>query len=118
MNNQTPTKHTTDLFRDFSKIFFDLPIRAKDLSIRETDSQIFLSKDVPGFRPSDISVSFVNGVLIVKGTADKDNAFRNFEKSWQIGNDIDAKSAKASVENGVLNITLNKTQNLFHIPIQ
>jgi molecular chaperone IbpA len=82
----------------------------------EDTSEYQLSMAVAGFAKNDISVYLENDTLVVKGERvinPEDEritmlyrglAFRNFERTWRLGDSIEIKSV--SLVNGILTITM------------
>ena len=60
--------------------------------------------DVPvaGFGPSDIDVSYEDGILTVSGKSEK----RNFTRTFAVPEDVDPDGIHAAVAHGMLTLTL------------
>lgn len=88
--------------------------------IEETDAAYLLRGDVPGVAQKDIEVRFEEGVLTVRGernAPETDLPFRRserlhgrFERRFRLPDDIDPQGVKASYADGVLEITLPKSE--------
>lgn len=88
--------------------------------ITETDNAVVLRGDVPGVLQEDIEVRVEDGVLTVRGErkrAEKVNGFARserlfgkFERTFRLGDSLDADGIKASYANGVLELTLPKRE--------
>ena len=84
------------------------------LEVTETDKQITVSAEIPGMEEKDV------GNLIVRGemkseTEDKERQFSErfygrFERRIPVGMDIEESKIEASFKNGVLKVTLPKTE--------
>jgi molecular chaperone IbpA len=81
--------------------------------IKTSDTLTTIEIAVAGFHPDDLDVSLQNGLLSVSGENTIDNtaqylyrgiATRKFNRSWQLADGVEVKSATA--ENGLLVITL------------
>lgn len=81
--------------------------------IKTSDTLTTIEIAVAGFRPEDLDVSLQNGLLSVSGENTIDTsaqylyrgiATRKFNRSWQLADGVEVKSASA--ENGLLVITL------------
>lgn len=81
--------------------------------IKVSDTLTQIEVAVAGFKPDDLDVTLQNGVLTIAGENTVDNvvnylyrgiATRKFNRSWQLADGVEVKSA--TVENGLLVITL------------
>jgi HSP20 family protein len=90
------------------------------LEVAETDKQITVSAEIPGMEEKDVELLFDDGNLIVRGemkseTEDKERQFSErfygrFERRIPVGMDIEESKIEASFKNGVLKVTLPKTE--------
>lgn len=85
--------------------------------IKENDENYILEIEVPGFNKSDITISFEDKNLIVKASYKKDENVKyllseripgTYSRSFYVG-DVKAEHIKASFENGLLTITIDKS---------
>jgi HSP20 family molecular chaperone IbpA len=78
--------------------------------IVETDAAWVLQTDLPGFSKKDVSLSFQKGTLRLVGERDNPtDAFPSkFERSFQVAKELDVAHVSASLENGLLEITIPK----------
>lgn len=114
-------------FREFIERFFEediFPLRSSSLAtdVYETDKDIIVEMNVPGFKKEDIKVSFQDGYLKVEGKAEEEreekekNYWRkeirkgSFVRVIPLPREVEVKKAKASLKDGVLKITLPKTE--------
>lgn len=72
--------------------------------VTEKDGVLTLEFELPGFKQSELSLEFKNGLLTIGAK----NARDSVERSVTVGNDIDADKIEAQLENGVLTVTLPK----------
>jgi HSP20 family protein len=91
-----------------------------DMDMIETDGEIELAFDVPGFRKEDIELDIEPGRVTVRGRreAEKEKKSRSyirmervagqFERSVKLPVEVDAEGAAAELKDGVLRITLKK----------
>jgi HSP20 family protein len=100
------------------------------IELRETDSALTISAELPGMTEKDVQVEIANGVLTLKGEkkaerSDKEKYFSEryygaFERQIPLEGVAEDK-AEASFRDGVLTITLPKTEqareNVKRIPI-
>jgi len=92
--------------------FLRLPV---DVSLR--DGQYVITAPLAGFKPEEVDVTFADGLLTISSKHSEDKKTErdgyvrqevvsgNFYRQIPVG-DIDPKSVKAQVENGVLTVTL------------
>lgn len=90
------------------------------LEISETDKELKVSAEMPGLEEKDVEVLLEDGVLTVRGekrseSEDKERHFSEryygrFERSIPIHREIEEDEVSASFKNGVLTITLPKTE--------
>lgn len=95
---------------------------APDVDIKETDKEIQIKADLPGMKLEDIDVSVDEDQLIIKGERkvekeekEKDyvrveRSYGSFYRSFSIGIPVKADEIKASYKDGVLEISLPKTE--------
>ena len=88
--------------------------------IVETDAAWVLQTDLPGFSKKDVSVSFQKGTLRLVGERDNPtDAFPSkFERSFQVAKELDVAHVSASLENGLLEITIPKPTAETNAPIE
>lgn len=117
-----------DEFRNFLDKFFEGELMPfKDISylasnIYETDKDIVVELQTPGFDKKDIKVSFQDGYLKIEGKSSEEKEEKNknywrkeikrgsFLKVIPIPKEVDSKQAKASLTNGILKVTLPKIE--------
>lgn len=92
------------------------------VDIVETENEIHVKAEVPGVSLGDIDLSLENNVLTLKGERkfekeSKDEnyhrierSYGSFSRSFSVPSSVDAASIKADYKEGVLTITLPKTQ--------
>ncbi|QCI67467.1 Hsp20/alpha crystallin family protein [Phreatobacter stygius] len=123
------------LHRDVNRLFddlfhgFDLPMPAgrpshwaggwPSMEMSETDREVRIAAEVPGLDEKDVEVLLQDGVLTLRGekraeTEDKDRQFTErlygrFERRIAVG-EVDEDRVKATFKNGVLTVTLPKTE--------
>lgn len=86
----------------------------------ENDKEIRVSAEVPGLEEQDVEVLLEDGVLTLRGekkseTDDKDRQFSEryygrFERRIGLGREVDEDKVAATFKNGLLTITLPKTE--------
>jgi HSP20 family protein len=90
------------------------------IEVNETDKEIVVSAEIPGLDEKDVELLINEGRLTVRGekkaeVEDKDRQFSErfygrFERQIPLGVDIDEDKIEASFKNGVLKVTLPKSQ--------
>lgn len=90
------------------------------IEVTETDKHITVFAEIPGMEEKDVGLTLDDGTLIVRGemkseTEDKDRQFSErfygrFERRIPVGMDIEEDKIEASFKNGVLKVTLPKTE--------
>ncbi len=73
-----------------------------DVNRRDDGYEIHMA--VPGFRPDDLDVRYQDGVITVVGR----NERRNFTRSLTVPDDVDEENIQATVEHGMLVLTLQQ----------
>lgn len=94
-----------------------------DIDISERDDQFLVSVELPGVEKEDIEINLDNGRLTISGERKFENEeegktyhrvetrYGKFSRSFQLPDNVDEESIKAKYENGLLNLTLNKTED-------
>ena len=126
---------TRSLMTDFDRIFdsmftHDLPQFSSTKSwmlavdVNETETEFFLSADMPGLDKKDVSVDIHDGVITIKGERDIDNekstdGYRirerqlgSFNRSFRLPDNVNEDKVAAKFKNGVLTVTLPKTKEI------
>jgi HSP20 family protein len=86
------------------------------IEISETETEVKVVAEVPGLEDQDIDLSLHDGVLTLRGekkTETKGPVYSErwqgrFQRSLQLGPDVDPEKVNASFKNGVLTVTLTK----------
>ena len=86
----------------------------------ETEKEIRVVAEMPGLDENDVEVLLDDGVLTLRGerkseTEDKDRQFSEryygrFERRLALGREVDEHKVEAAFKNGVLTVTLPKTE--------
>jgi HSP20 family protein len=114
-----------DVFRSFEMPstlgrFTSLGANWPNVEISDTDKELRITAEVPGLEERDIELLLEDGVLSLRGekkteTEDKERRFSErfygrFERRIAVGSDIEQDKVNASFKNGVLTVTLPKTE--------
>ena len=86
------------------------------VEVSETDNEVKLVAELPGMEEKEIELNFNDGLLTLKGEKKTEtNAavyserwHGQFERSFQLGPDVDPDKIKAGFKNGVLTVTAGK----------
>jgi len=126
---------TRSLMTDFDRIFdsmftHDLPQFSSTNSwmlavdVNETETEFFLSADMPGLDKKDVSVDIHDGVITIKGERAIDNEkstddyrirerqLGSFNRSFRLPDNVKEDKVAAKFKNGVLTVTLPKTKEV------
>jgi len=134
-NRNMPAARQTDPFvafrremdRAFDSFFrgFDLPMTGNPgwsvgtwphVEVSETDNEVKLVAELPGMEEKDVELTLNEGRLTLKGEkkTETDGAVYSerwhgqFERTVQLGPDVDPDKIKAEFKNGVLTVTVGK----------
>lgn len=110
-----------DAFDDFFRPAFFDEVNDLKTNIRVKDGNYELSVEVPGYKKDEIKVSLENGYLTVscsrREKEENDGARwlrkeinESCSRSYYVGDDVKRESIKAKYENGILNLTVPKTE--------
>lgn len=130
-----PFKELDDVSTRLNRLFgrSTLPIEADremlsvadwmpSVDISETDNAYLVKAEIPGVNKDDVKVTIEDGMLTIQGERkqeqeDKGKKYHRIERSYgcfmrsfRVPDDADDSAAKAEFKDGMLNITLNKTQ--------
>ncbi|RMG41852.1 MAG: Hsp20/alpha crystallin family protein [Planctomycetota bacterium] len=139
MANLIPfTSRTPGLFADIDREFDNLLSRfwgsadraleewtganVPRLNVAETENAYEVTVDLPGLNPDDINVEFSNGELRITGERKQEKEekgktyhrvesyYGKFQRTLYLGEGIDADKIEAEYKDGVLRLTLPKSQ--------
>jgi len=94
--------------------------------IYETSENYTLTMEMPGVSKENLEVTLENNELEISGKLDKADAeekngrelkyseyrLGNYYRKFKVGNDINAESVKAELDNGILTVILNKSERV------
>jgi HSP20 family protein len=102
--------------------FLDKEVAAMPLDIYEEGNHILVKASIPGLKPEDIKVEVRGDVLRIHGEAKKEeekkdrnyylreHRYTRFERSVVLPSEVQTDKAEAVFENGMLILTLPKTE--------
>jgi len=126
--NRPDNDVTSKRFSDIMDEFFNDALSARrdnfvpSIDISESDDSFLISAELPGMSKEDIDISLENGRLSISGERSFEKEEKNkkfhrvetkygsFERSFQLPDNVDEESISASYENGLLNITIEKSE--------
>lgn len=114
------------------RFFYNWPAatRAEDavwaprVDVHETDNEILLDVELPGIEKNDVKVEVKDGVLTISGERKlerkvKEDGYQSverrygkFERSFGLGETVNAEKITASSKNGIMTITLPKVEKV------
>jgi len=95
---------------------------APSVDISETDTAYLVKTEIPGVKKEDVKVTIQDGMLTIQGERkmekeEKDKKFHRIERSYgsfmrsfRVPEDADENSVKAEFKDGMLNVTLTKSE--------
>jgi len=113
-----------DAFVRPSRLWSELVGEEPALDIYQTDKDVVVKASLPGIKPEEVDISITGDVLTIKGEhkeeeeerkADyfcKERRYGAFRRSMTLPVPVKAEKADATFENGVLTITLPKTEEV------
>jgi HSP20 family protein len=119
---------TTDMFDRFFNDFYPMSIfKEKDewlpaFDIVENEKEYIVSTELPGMEAKDIDVTLSDGILTVKGEKRQEHEdkgedyhrierrYGSFHRSFKIPEKIEKEGVDANYKEGVLKLTLPKTE--------
>jgi HSP20 family protein len=97
---------------------------APSLDISETKDNFVVKAEVPGIDAKDIDISLTGDVLTIKGEKKQEReekeedyhlverSYGSFYRSVRLPAEVESNKIKASYKNGILNITLPKSEKV------
>lgn len=121
-----PARNYNSVFGDvFSDFFSDAMTRSASdwprVDIEEKEKEYVFNVDLPGIKKEDVDIELDGDVLVISGEKKEDDKVdeRNyhlkesfcgsFRRSFKMPDSIDAENSKASFENGILTLTVPKS---------
>lgn len=89
------------------------------VDIYETGDGLAVLADLPGIRPDGLSINVEEGILTIEGRysregedvyLDREFELSSFYRQFQLSESVDTENIKAVLKNGVLNLTLPKSE--------
>lgn len=128
-----PIREIVDMQRQLDRVFDDVNRNFVDndwtergnwlaLDVHENEDNYFVETDLPGINPDDIDVTLHENTLTITAEVhraeDKDGEHRivserrygRFQRSIRLPDAVDADNVEANFDNGVLTLTLAKSE--------
>jgi HSP20 family protein len=120
-----------EMNRLFDNFFTGLPERRRGLlegewapsvDIAETDNEVVITAELPGVKQDDVDITIADDVLTLKGEKKEEKevkeknyhrierSYGSFQRSVSLPAGVQADKAKATYKDGVLHITVPKTE--------
>lgn len=92
------------------------------IDIHETDTEIVVSAELPGMKPENVDINLTGNVLTIKGEKKEESdekgknwhrverSYGQFARSFQLPESVDPERSKASYDNGVLKVSIAKSE--------
>lgn len=92
------------------------------LDVYETSDNLVVKATIPGVKPDDITLTLKDGVLVIQGEAEeageekeeryylRERRSGGFHRAISLPEGLDVKKAEATFEDGVLTVTLPRTE--------
>ena len=92
--------------------------------VREDEEGLYLTVELPGMSSDDVTVSVENGVLSISGEKKQvteaddhesnyhlvERRYGSFERTFRLPRSVDSDKVEAKFENGLLNVTIPKSE--------
>lgn len=127
--NRPSTDVRSKRFSDVMDEFFNDVVRTSrdsfvpGIDISETEDEFLITAELPGMKKEDISVNLDNNRLTISGERKfekeesgkkfhrVETSYGTFNRSFQLPDNVEEESISASYENGLLNISIKKTED-------
>ena len=95
---------------------------APSVDISETDSAYLIKGEIPGVKKEGVKVTIQDGMLTIQGERRQEKeekgkkfhriecSYGSFARSFRVPSDADESSVKAEFKDGMLNVTLAKSE--------
>ena len=92
------------------------------IDVYQTENEVVVKATVPGVKPEEVNVNIADNILTIKGETKaeekiehedylyKEHRYGTFRRSVALPRGLNTEKAEASFENGVLTLTIPKTE--------
>jgi HSP20 family protein len=130
-----PFKELEEVSSRLNRIFGRTPARTESdsemlamadwvpsVDISETDSGYLVKGEIPGVKKDDVKVTVQNGMLTIQGERKQEKeekgkkfhrvecSYGSFVRSFRVPDDADESKVKAEFKDGMINVTLPKSE--------
>jgi HSP20 family protein len=130
-----PFRELEDVSNRLNRIFGSSPARARagnemlaladwtpSVDISETDTAYLIKAEIPEVKKDDVKVSIQEGMLTIQGERKQEKeekgkkfhrierSYGSFVRSFRVPDDADESGVKAEFKDGMLNVTLPKSE--------
>lgn len=100
------------------------------VDVEETDKQVLVRAEIPGVKPEDLDVTIQHGALVISGEKKEseerkergylyqERRYGSFRREMPLPAAVDEQNVKAEYTDGVLHVTLEKSQQALPKKIQ
>jgi HSP20 family protein len=106
LGNGTPNgTRGFDLFDPYKYLFSGMwPSVNSGVDVQSTETGYVVEIPVPGFAPDQIDVTYKDGAISIAGKSER----RTLMRSFAVPEEIDPDNVQATVQHGLLTLTLNR----------
>lgn len=83
------------------------PASAAGCTVTQDDKTTTLALDVPGLARDQLQISIEGNTVSVQSV---EGAPRKLHRAWELAQEVDASASRATLENGVLTLTLARVE--------
>ncbi|WP_440110814.1 Hsp20/alpha crystallin family protein [Acidovorax sp. BL-A-41-H1] len=83
------------------------PASSAGCTVTQDDKTTTLALDVPGLAREQLQISIEGNTVTVQSV---EGAPRKLHRAWELAQDVDAAASRATLENGVLTLTLARVE--------
>lgn len=130
-----PSAELEEISNRLNRIFGRSPVRtesgsemlatvdwAPSVDISETDTAYLVKAEIPGVKKEDVKVTIQDGMLTIHGERKQEKeekgkrfhrverCYGSFMRSFRVPDDADESKVKAEFKDGMLNVTLSKSE--------
>src|SRR6056297_1024154 len=100
------------------------------VDVYETEDKIIIKSTIAGVKPEDLDISINNDMLTIRGERKEEEGIEeddylykecywgSFSRTIILPSEVDTQKVEAELENGILTITLKKTEEQEDIPVK